>query len=93
MLPNGDEFDSTKMSTYMYVHFQKGSIQNLLFSEYVDPEYFTFSIGIESGELLVKKTDTDNTPLEGCQFKIYEDEECTERLATGTTDSNRRNII
>ena len=31
LLPNGDKFDSTKMSTYLYFHFSKGSIQNLLF--------------------------------------------------------------
>lgn len=86
LLPNGDKFDSTKMSTYLYFHFSKGSIQNLLFSNYVDPESFTFNIGIESGELLLKKTDSNDMPLAGCQFRIFEDEACTEKIATATTD-------
>lgn len=88
LLPNGDEFDNEKMSNYMYFNFSGTKIQNLMFSDYVDPENFSITIGVESGDLELFKTDNNDTPLQGCTFKIYEDAECTERIATATTDVN-----
>lgn len=88
LLPNGDKYDSEKMSNYMYFNFTGTKVQNLMFSNYVDPESFNLTIGIESGDVEIIKTDNNNTPLSGCTFKIYEDEECKEWLATATTDKD-----
>ena len=88
LMPDGSEFDSAKNSNYMYFHFDKGAVQNMMFSNYVDPEFFSITIGVESGELELYKTDSNDTPLAGCTFQMFEDKECTERIATGKTDSN-----
>ena len=88
LLPNGDKYDSDKMSNYMYFNFSGVKIQNLIFSNYVDPESFNLTIGIESGNVELFKTDNNDMPLKGCTFKIYEDAECTEWVATAKTDED-----
>ena len=88
LLPNGKSYSRDTMSNFIYFHFTKGSIQNLIFSNYVDPSFFNISAEVESGKIALKKTDSNGTALAGCVFKLYSDEGCTNEIATGTSSSN-----
>ncbi|MCM1285711.1 MAG: VaFE repeat-containing surface-anchored protein [Acetobacter sp.] len=57
-LPTGQNFDVDTMN-YVYFDFDSGSIQNLMFSNYVDPQNFRIDVNIEFGNLKIKKTSED----------------------------------
>ena len=57
-LPNGDNYNSN-LNNYVYFNFESGSIQNLMFSNYVDPQTFNIKVNIEFGNLKISKTSED----------------------------------
>lgn len=57
-LPNGDNYNSN-LNNYVYFDFESGSIQNLMFSNYVDPQTFNIKVNIEFGNLKISKTSED----------------------------------
>ena len=87
-MPNGTAYNSGTMSNYVLIEFTTGSIQNVMFSNYVDPTTFSINVGVQSGKFLLRKTNSDGDRIAGCTFGIYSDEACTQTLATGTTGDN-----
>ena len=57
-LPTGQNFDANTMN-YVYFDFESGNIQNLMFSNYVDPQNFRIDVKIEFGNLKISKTSED----------------------------------
>lgn len=57
-LPTGQQYDDDTMN-YVYFDFESGNIQNLMFSNYVDPRSFNININIEFGNLKISKTSED----------------------------------
>lgn len=88
LMPNGARYDSSTMSNYLYVHFNSGSVQNLMFSNYVDPSTFSVNVEVEYGNALVIKTNSIGNVLGGCTFELYRNENCTQKVRTGTSDNN-----
>ena len=88
MMPNGTEYNSGTMSNYIYIQFTSGTVQNLIFSNYVDPSSFSVNVNVESGNMLVIKTNTVEDKVAGCNFELYRDSACTNLMRTGTTDGN-----
>ena len=56
-LPTGQQYDGTM--NYVYFDFESGSVQNLMFSKFVDPHSFSINIDIEFGNLKISKTSED----------------------------------
>ena len=88
LMPNGTPYNSSTMSNYVYIKFTSGAVQNVMFSNYVDPSAFSVTVEVEYGNALVVKTNSNGDTLAGCTFELYKDESCTQRVRTGTTDSN-----
>lgn len=88
LMPNGTPYNSSTMSNYMYFKFNSGSIQNLIFSNYVDPSAFSLSVEVEYGNTLLIKTNTNGDTLAGCTFGLYKDKGCTQEVRKGTSDGN-----
>lgn len=88
LMPNGKQYDSSTMSNYVYFEFTSGAVQNVMFSNYVDPSAFSVTVEVEYGNALVIKTNVNGDTLAGCTFELYKDENCTQKVRTGTSDSN-----
>lgn len=88
LMPNGTPYNSSTMSNYMYFKFNSGSVQNLIFSNYVDPSAFSVTVEVEYGNALVIKTNANGNTLAGCTFELYKDQNCTQKIRTGTSDAN-----
>ena len=88
LMPNGSEYVSSNMSNYVYFKFTSGAIQDLIFSNYVDPSRFVVSVEVESGNVLIIKTNTTGDAVAGCTFDLYKDAKCTQKIGSGTTDAN-----
>lgn len=88
LMPNGAEYSKESMSNYVYFQFNSGTVQNLIFSNYVDPSRFLVSVDVQSGNILIKKTNNIGNPVAGCNFDLYKDEGCTQKVASGTSGSN-----
>jgi len=88
LMPNGTAYDSSTMSNYVYIQFTSGAVQNLMFSNYVDPSSFSISIEVEYGNTLLIKTNTNGDNLAGCTFGLYKDKGCTQEVRKGTSDGN-----
>lgn len=88
LMPNGAKYSKNEMSSYVYFKFTTGSIQDMIFSSYVDPTYFRFDVEVESGKIALKKTDTNGTAVAGCVFKLYSDSACTKEVSAGTSKSD-----
>lgn len=67
-LPTGQSYDDETMN-YVYFHFESGSIQNLMFSKYVDPQTFNINVNVEFGNLKITKTSEDDI-VEGITFTV-----------------------
>lgn len=67
-LPDGTPYDADAMN-YVYFDFDKGTIQDLMFSHYVDPETFGISVNIEFGSLKIVKTSEDKI-VDGITFNV-----------------------
>lgn len=88
LMPNGTAYNSSTMSNYLYIQFTSGTVQNLMFSNYVDPSTFSVSVEVEYGNALVIKTNSVGNVLAGCTFELYRDANCTQKIRTGTSDGN-----
>lgn len=88
LMPNGTPYNSSTMSNYVYIEFTSGAVQNVMFSNYVDPSAFSVTVEVEYGNALVIKTNANGDTLAGCTFELYKDENCTQKVRTGTSDSN-----
>ncbi len=88
LMPNGSEYSSNTMGNYIYIHFTSGAVQNLIFSNYVDPSAFSINIEVEYGNALVIKTNSVGNVLGGCTFGLYKDQNCTQKVREGTSDAN-----
>lgn len=88
LMPNGTPYSSDTMGNYIYIQFTSGAVQNLIFSNHVDPSAFNINIEIEYGNALVVKTNANGDSLAGCTFELYKDQNCTQKVRTGTSDSN-----
>lgn len=88
LMPNGTPYNSSTMSNYVYIRFTSGTVQNLIFSNYVDPSEFNINVQVEYGNALLIKTNTNGDTLAGCTFELYKDKNCTQKIRTGTSDSN-----
>ena len=88
LLPNGAEYNSSTMSNYVYFQFTSGAVQNLMFSNYIDPSWFNVSVEVEYGNVLIVKTNTEGDVVEGCTFDLYKNSACTQKVGTGTTNGN-----
>ena len=81
-LPTGDSYDSDTMN-YVYFDFDNGNIQNLMFSKQADPQFFSFNINVEFGNLKITKTSEDNI-VKGMVFTV----KGNGKTYTMTTDAN-----
>ncbi len=88
LMPNGASYDSNSMSNFVYFQFTNGAVQNLMFSNHVDPSFFSVSVEVEYGNTLLIKTNTNGDTLGGCTFGLYKDKGCTQKVRTGISDSN-----
>lgn len=77
-LINGNKYSSHEMSSYMYFHFTSGAIQDLIFSSYVDPTFFSFNMKVECGKINIIKQDSEtmnntqgDATFEGAEYKVY----------------------
>lgn len=57
-LPNGDNY-SSELNNYVYFEFKDGATQNLMFSNYVDPQTFSINVNVEFGNLKISKSSED----------------------------------
>ena len=53
LMPNGTEYSSSTMGNYIYFQFTAGNVQDLIFSNYIDPSHFSFSVEVESGKITI----------------------------------------
>lgn len=67
-LPNGDAYDANTMN-YCYFEFEKGDIQDLMFSHYVDPQTFTINADVTFGNAQLTKTSEDGI-VSGIEFTV-----------------------
>lgn len=57
-LPTGDSYNRNTMN-YVYFEFDSGNVQDLMFSNYVDPQTFNVKVNIEFGNLKISKSSED----------------------------------
>lgn len=90
LLPNGNTFNRDTMSSYLYFQFNSGVIQNLMFSNYLDPVFFVLNLNVEpsKGNVKIKKTNNLGNPVADCTFELYSDANCTNKVATGKSNSS-----
>ena len=93
LMPNGATYNSSTMSNYVYFEFTSGNVQNLMFSNYIDPSTFSVSVDVEYGNTLVVKTNSVGNVLANCTFELYRDEKCTQKVRAGTSDSNGQTLF
>lgn len=92
LMPNGSKYDSSTMANYVYFQFNNGTVQNLMFSNYVDPSNFNISVEIQSGKIALQKTNNLGNPVSDCVFELYRNAECTDLVKTATTGNDGRII-
>lgn len=88
LMPNGTTYNSNTMSNYVYIRFTSGAVQNLIFSNYVDPSAFSLSVEVEYGNALLIKTNSVGNSLAGAKFGLYKDSNCTQLVRTGISENN-----
>ena len=81
-MPNGNSYDDDTMN-YVYFDFDNGNIQNLMFSKQADPQFFSFDINVQFGNLKITKTSEDNI-VKGMVFTV----KGNGKSYTMTTDAN-----
>lgn len=81
-MPNGASYNDDTMN-YVYFDFESGSIQNLMFSQQADPQFFSFNIDIQFGNIKITKTSEDNI-VKGIEFTV----KGNGKTYTMTTDAN-----
>lgn len=88
LMPNGANYNSGTMSNYVYFEFTSGSVQNLMFSNFIDPSTFSVSVEVQSGKVQIKKTNTIGNPIANCTFDLYKDQACTQKINSGKSGNN-----
>ena len=88
LMPNGASYNSGTMSNYVSFEFTSGTIQNMMFSNYIDPSTFSVSVEIESGKLQVRKINAYGNPVANCNFDLFSDEACTNKVGSSTSNEN-----
>ena len=88
LMPNGERYNANTMASYLYFHFNSGTIQDMMFSHFVDPNFFNFNIEVQSARILLTKVDNFGAKVDGCTFKLYSNESCTQEVATGITNGS-----
>ena len=68
---------------YVYFDFESGNVQNLMFSNYVDPQTFNIKVDVEFGNLKISKTSEDEI-IKNITFTVTGNG----KTYTVTTDSN-----
>ena len=89
-MPNGRKYDSSTMGNYVYFQFNNGAVQNLMFSNYVDPSNFNISVEVQSGKIALLKTNNMGNAVSDCVFELYRNAECTDLIKTATTGTDGR---
>ncbi|MBQ9298799.1 MAG: hypothetical protein IJ223_07265 [Clostridia bacterium] len=87
LMPNGNAYSSATMSNYIYFKFKSDTVQNLLFSNYINPNSFNISVEVQSGKIIVKKLNNMNDPVAGCNFEVYSNETCTNKIVSGVSNN------
>lgn len=90
LMPNGRKYDSSTMGNYVYFQFNNGAVQNLMFSNYVDPSNFNISVEVQSGKIALLKTNNMGNAVSDCVFELYRNAECTDLIKTATTGTDGR---
>lgn len=90
LMPNGRKYDSSTMGNYVYFKFNNGAVQNLMFSNYVDPSNFNISVEVQSGKIALLKTNNMGNAVSDCVFELYRNAECTDLIKTATTGTDGR---
>lgn len=85
--PNGKEYNDTM--NFVSFEFNSGSVQNLMFSRYVDPTRFILNVNVEWGDIELTKEDIYGAGIDGTIFGLYTDKACTNRLATATSSNGK----
>ena len=93
LMPNGSAYNSSTMSNYMYFTFTSGSVQNLIFSNYVDPSAFSVSVHVESGKIEIRKTNNMGNAVSDCVFGLYRNNECTDLVKKANTNNEGKILI
>ena len=85
LIPNGNSYNSSIMSSYIYFKFNSDTVQNLLFSNYINPNNFNITVELQAGSILVKKLNNMNNPISNCKFELYSDKECLNKILDGVS--------
>lgn len=95
LLPNGEKYNSSSMSNYVYFSFTSGEVQNVMFSNYVDPSMFNISVEVKSGKINITKQDSEtgnvaqgDATLEGAVYEVYAAEDIYNTSGTKKYYSN-----
>ncbi len=88
LLPNGNKYLKGTMSNYVYFNFNYETTQNLFFSNYINPSFFSVSVETLSGIISIKKTNSIGNSVADCSFGLYSDLKCTKIIKNGITDAN-----
>ena len=88
LMPNGDTYNSGTMSNYISFEFTSGNVQNMMFSNYIDPFTFSVSVEVKSGNLQVKKINSNGNPVANCSFDLYSNESCTNKIGNSTSNED-----
>lgn len=68
LLPNGSEYNPD--STHVYIAFTSSSIQNMLYSNYVEPIVFHINLKAVGGKISLTKVDKNGNGIQGAVFSI-----------------------
>lgn len=88
ILPNGSQYDGN-VNNFVSFEFDSGSVQNLMFSRYIDPAVFALNIDVQYGDIELTKQDFYSAGVNGAKFGLYTDKKCNNRVATATTANSK----
>lgn len=88
LLPNGKAYDYDTMN-YVYFQFKDSNVQNLIFSNYVDPSTFALNVNIEWGDIELTKQDHWAASVNGATFGLFTDAGCTNKVAEAVSSSGK----
>ena len=88
LLPNGSRYDFDTMN-YVYFQFKDSNVQNLIFSNYVDPSWFALNVNIEWGDIDITKQDHWAASVDGAIFGLFTDAGCTSKVTEATSSGGK----
>lgn len=86
--PDGKPYDADTMN-FISFEFHDSNVQNLMFSRFVDPTAFGLYINIEWGDIELTKQDIYGASIDGTEFGLYTNKNCTNRIATATSNNGK----